>query len=386
MATTTQGRWAAAPARGSMPPHAAPPHAAPPTKRTWSWRVGTVGGIDLYVHATFVLLLAWVALGHWAAHHSAVEALRGVLLISTVFAIVVLHELGHALTAKRFGIRTFDITLLPIGGIARLERMPEDPKQELLVAIAGPAVNVVLAGVFLGLSVLLREPLDSTQLATAGPFFPQLMWINVGLAVFNMLPAFPMDGGRVLRAVLAMRMPHMRATDAAARLGQALALGLGLVGLFFNPVLVFVALFVWMGAREEAAAEHVRFSLQGIRVGDAMVTGFGVLLPHETVDHAVDHVLSGFQEDFPVVDGDAVVGILTRADLLRAIAAGRRDAAVHEVMKPGVAVVELDEPLHEALQRLGPSAGHAVPVVHRGTLVGLLTAERIGEIVMMRSS
>src|SRR5579872_1955873 len=204
----------------------------------WSWRIGRLLGIDVYMHATFLILLVWLGVSYYLPQRRMDDVINGLTLIVALFGIVILHELGHALTARRFGIRTRDITLLPIGGVARLERMPEDPKQELLVALAGPAVNVVLAGI-LALMILLTGAaltvLDS-RLA-GGNFLSNLMWINVVLATFNMVPAFPMDGGRVLRALLAMRMDYVHATQRAASVGQALALVFGLVGLFYNPLL-----------------------------------------------------------------------------------------------------------------------------------------------------
>ncbi len=355
-------------------------------KRGWSWRIGSVAGIDLNVHATFVLLLVWVALTHWLQRHDALDALGGVLLILSVFGIVVLHELGHALVARRFGIRTFDITLLPIGGVAHLERMPENPKQEMLVALAGPAVNVVLALLCFGGVVLLGGSLDPGAISVAGgAIVAKLMWINVAIAVFNMLPAFPMDGGRVFRALLAMRMSHVQATDYAARVGQTLAFGLGAVGLFFNPLLVVAALFVWMGAREEAAMEHVRFSLHGITVGEAMTTRFRALAPSDTVAEVADEALSGFQEDFPVVDSGDVVGVLARTELLRSLARGARETRVGDIMDRELAMADASEPLLQATQRLGLETTRAMPVLERGVLVGLLTSRRIGEIVMTRA-
>ncbi|NCO93110.1 MAG: site-2 protease family protein, partial [Armatimonadetes bacterium] len=164
----------------------------------WSWKIGELSGIGIYVHGTFLMLLAWVALSHLMSGHSVAAAMSGLLFVVTLFAIVVLHELGHALMAKRFGIATRDITLLPIGGMARLERMPEDPKQELLVSLAGPAVNVVLgAGLFVILTLMKGATAFTGLTLVGGALLTKLLWVNVALAGFNLLPAFPMDGGRV---------------------------------------------------------------------------------------------------------------------------------------------------------------------------------------------
>lgn len=226
----------------------------------WAWRLGRLAGIDLYVHATFLLLVAWVALREYPYGIAAIGT--SLVYIVALFAIVVMHELGHALTARRYGILTRDIILLPIGGVARLERMPRDPRQELLVALAGPAVNVAIATVLYGLlrltgSAPTADLYTVDLLSSTRAFAYQLVLVNIMLAVFNLLPAFPMDGGRVLRALLAMRMSsYARATTIAAWVGRALAVVLGVVGLyeFQNPFWVLIAIFVWMGAGSEAAA------------------------------------------------------------------------------------------------------------------------------------
>ncbi len=356
-------------------------------KSRWSWRIGSLAGIDVFVHGTFVLLLGWIAISHLTHGQGVLAALNGVGVILALFGIVVLHELGHALMARRFGIGTRDITLLPIGGVARLERMPEDPKQELLVAIAGPAVNVVLAGLFFGLLLVLRmTPSTEAVHLEGGSFLAKLMWMNVSLAVFNLLPAFPMDGGRVLRALLAMRMTHMRATDLAARVGQAMAVVLGIAGFFVNPMLVLVAVFVWMGAQSEAVMEHVRTSIAGISVGDAMIQRFRTLTPDETVAHAVEHVRSEFQEDFPVIERGAVVGLLSRKDLISAMARGETSTPIVEVMSKELALAAPSMPLVDAMQLMGDVSGHAIVVMSAGQLVGMVTPARIGEILTLRQA
>lgn len=349
----------------------------------WSWKLGRVAGIDVYMHGTFLILLAWVAVSHYLQRHDLADAGAGVVFILALFAIVVLHELGHALAARHYGIRTRDITLLPIGGVARLERMPDDPKQELLVALAGPAVNVALAALLAG--VVTPTAWHDLQWV-GGDFLSKLLWVNVSLAVFNLIPAFPMDGGRALRALLAMRMDYVRATQIAAHIGQGLALVFGLVGLFSNPFLVFIALFVWMGAASEASAALTRSVLGGIPVSRAMITRFETLAPTDTLQRALAHVLAGFQHDFPVVEAGRVVGVLTRADLMKRLTQTGADTPVAAAMTSRFDSAEPSEMLEGVVQRLQASGCPALPVVRDGELVGVLTMENVGEFLMAHSA
>jgi len=353
----------------------------------WSWRIARIAGIDLYVHVTFLILVGWVALSHYLARQSPADAFTGVAFIFSLFAIVVLHELGHALTARRFGIPTRDITLLPIGGVARLDRMPQDPKQELLVALAGPAVNVVLAAI-LFVVLELGEGLAAygQVVRVGGSFLDQLFWVNVSLAVFNLLPAFPMDGGRVLRGLLALRMDYLRATQIAAGIGQAMAVLFGFVGLFTNPFLVFIALFVWLGAAGEASMVQMRSALAGIPVQKAMVTDFRTLAPHDQLGRAVDYVLAGFQQDFPVVEEGRVVGVLTRSDLLNALARRGKEVRVGDVMQRDIETGGPRDMLEGVLGRLQRRRCHTLPVVQNGQLVGLVTADNLGELLMIEQA
>jgi len=250
----------------------------------WSWRIGRFAGIDVFIHATFLLLVGFVGISYWLQTKTAAGTLEGIGFLLALFGSVVLHEYGHALTARRYGIKTRDITLLPIGGVARLERMPDKPVQEFWVALAGPAVNVLI-GVLLFAYLFLTKtfvPLNGLSL-TSGPFLERLLSVNISLVVFNLLPAFPMDGGRVLRSALAMRMDYTRATHIAANIGQGMAFLFGLVGLFTNPFLVFIALFVWIGAQQEASMAQMKSALGGIPVQRAMLTEFHTVSSHHNL-------------------------------------------------------------------------------------------------------
>jgi len=357
----------------------------------WSWRIARLFGIDIYVHFTFVLLLAYVGIMHYLAHYDLLEALMGVMLMVLLFSIVVMHELGHALTARQFGIRTRDIILLPIGGIARLERIPEKPVQELLVAVAGPAVNVVLAlllfaafAAITGDAGKLLEPPESITASDLLQTLRWLFWVNVGLVVFNMLPAFPMDGGRVLRAVLAMNMDYSRATDVAARIGQGMAVLFGLLGLLFNPWLLFIALFVWIGAEQEAAIARQKAALWGIPVSAAMITNFQTLSPQDTLADAGRAILAGYQEDFPVVENGLLLGVLTGTDIIRGLAELGPRAPVAEVMRRDCITASPYEMVETVLLRMQHNNCPVVPVVLHGQIVGLLTPSNVGEYIFIR--
>lgn len=358
---------------------------------TWSWRVARVRGIDLRVHATFVILLAWLALVYFRETGTTAGAARGVLFTLALFASVVLHELGHALTARRFGVPTRDITLLPIGGVARLERIPEQPKQELLIAVAGPAVTVGIAVtlyVALRLSGLPVTLVDETAAVGArGAFLVQLMWVNVTLLVFNLLPAFPMDGGRVLRALLALRMTYLRATQVAARIGRWFALVFGIIGVLSpQPFLVLIALFVWLGAASESSATQTRALLGGVTVERVMIRDVRTLAPGDTLDTARRHVLEGFQHDFPVVMEGRVVGVLTRAGLLAGLARDERDAPVARSMETSFRTASPDDLAEDAVARLRECRCHTLPVLREGRLCGVLTLDNVGEFVMIEAA
>ncbi|HUY15782.1 MAG TPA: site-2 protease family protein [Terriglobia bacterium] len=353
----------------------------------WAWKIGRLAGITVYMHATFLLLILFILFSDLYEGHSLAAAASGVFFILVIFACVVLHELGHALTARRYGIKTRDIILLPIGGVARLERMPEDPRQELVVALAGPAVNVVIAGgLFAILTALgIHAGFENVRLM-GGDFVEKLMAVNLWLAGFNLLPAFPMDGGRVLRALLATRMEYTRATQWAAHVGQAMALVFGFIGLFSDPFLLFIALFVWMGADAEASTALIKTSLGGIPVQRVMLKDFQTLKPEDTLAQAVDHILAGWQQDFPVVFGDHVLGILTREDMMRTLAQRGSSVLVRDVMRRDFNIADSHDMLEHALGLLHKSRSRSVPVEHDGHLVGMLDLNKVGEFMMVQSA
>lgn len=356
----------------------------------WAWKVGRVAGIDLYVHATFLLLVGFIVVATWMESHNALRTLYAVVFVLVIFACIVAHEYGHALTARHYGIRTRNIVLLPIGGVSSLERIPEEPSQELLVGLAGPAVNAAIAAaLFLALVLMGRFPTLRQLIAiswTGHDFLPSLMAVNVWLAVFNVIPAFPMDGGRVLRALLAKRMDYTDATQTAAHIGQAIAFVFGFLGLFFDPFLLFIALFVWMGASGEAGMVQMRSSLGGLPVQRVMLTNFETLSPDDSLAKAVEHVLSGWQQDFPVVFGSRVMGVLTREDLIRGISQGGMDTPVRNAMRRDFQSVDSHDMLQQAVQVLQRCRCRSLPVVHNGELVGVLNLENVGEFMMIRSA
>jgi Zn-dependent protease len=356
---------------------------------SWSFRIARIAGIEIRIHFTFLLLLAffgWV----YARQGGAAAAVQGIVFILVLFLCVLLHEFGHALAALRYGIHTPDITLLPIGGVARLQRMPDRPLEELVVAIAGPLVNVVIAAaIWLGLGAarhLFRFGAD-----LGNPHIPMLVQIgviNVWLVLFNLIPAFPMDGGRVLRALLATRMNYARATNIAATVGQFIAFLFGFWGLFGNPLLIFIALFVYMGAAQEAAMTQMRELARHSAVADAMIRDFRTLPADATLSDAADALLATNQREFPVADpGGNVLGLLTRDDLIAGLKQLGPAAPVDRSMKPGVKTIRTSSSLEDAFRIMNEGQLPAVMVVDpAGRAIGMITPENVGELMMIHSA
>lgn len=353
----------------------------------WSWKVGQVAGVEMRIHLTFLALLAWLVTSYWLTGHSIGSMLAGIGFVLAIFLCVVLHELGHVLVARQFGIRTKDITLLPIGGLARLERTPEEPSQELWIALAGPAVNLAIAACLdAWLSFMnLWQPFSQLHLTT-GPWIERLLLANLSLVLFNLIPAFPMDGGRVLRALLASRMGYTRATEVAAKVGQVLAFVIGLIGLLVSPVLLLIGLFVWVGASQEGVSARWRSALSDTPTRAVMLTDFAILRPDDTLAEAVRLTLNGSQRDFPVVDEGKVVGMVTGDGLLAALTSHGLDRPVTEAMQRDFPAAEASEALGTVFRRMQDSGAGAIPAVSKGLIVGLVTMENLREYLLIRAT
>ncbi len=355
---------------------------------SWSFQIGVVRGIKVYLHATFGLLIGWIILSHLLTGKGVVAALEGTGFVLLLFTCVLLHEFGHALTAQRFGVKTRDITLYPIGGIARLERIPRDPRQELAIALAGPAVNFVIAAGLLAGLLLTGAAISLDDFRIVGGSLPvKLLEVNILMAAFNLLPAFPMDGGRVLRAFLAVKLPYEEATRRAAVVGQGMAFLFGLFGLLTGQIfLLLIAFFVYVGASQEATAVTTEFAFRGLPVRQAMMTSFQSLQVDDPLEVATHALLAGAQHDFPVLNGEAIAGLLTRTRLLQVLTSHGPETLVGEAMQPSVSPLSPDDSLEETYRRMREEDVQTIPVVAHGRLVGLATAENLTEWLMLRAA
>lgn len=353
-----------------------------------AFKLARFSGIDVRVHWTFFLLLAFFAFVGYQASDSAVGALTATAVIVALFFCVLLHEFGHSLVAQRLGIGIHSITLLPLGGVSNLESLPEKPADEVKITLAGPLVNVVLAPIFFGLGLLFgavpRVPTDLfTGIGSAGQFFFYLGYLNIVLAVFNLLPAFPLDGGRILRALLATRLGPVRATDISSAVGQLFAVVLFLVGLLGgNLLLALVAVFIYFGATGEAQMVRRHEQTRGLTVSDVMGTKprTETVTPDRAFGQVLDSVIHGYQEDFPVLDERGnLVGMLTRDEIMTAVHSPERYQSVRDLVKTNVPTIPSQADLFDdGLPILQQSGLRALPVTENGELVGMLTIEDVG--------
>ncbi|AHM59642.1 peptidase M50 [Flammeovirgaceae bacterium 311] len=361
----------------------------------FSLYVGRYAGIKVFIHWTFWIILVWVYFIYYNINQDAGEGLQGVLFILALFGCVVLHEYGHALTAKKYNINTRRITLYPIGGIASLEAMPEKPGQELMVAAAGPLVNVVIAlllwaylqfsGQMPDMGALQdADPADLQQIDL--PFTFNLLVANIILVAFNLIPAFPLDGGRMLRAGLAFGMDRTKATRIAANIGQLLAIAFVFFGFFFNFWLVIIGFFVYMGAGSEARYESIRTGLADYRVEDVVMRKFSLLLPDDSLEKAVQLLLNSQEQEFIVASEDQVVGVLTRKELIRGLSEYGKTAPVSRAMSQDYIMLHPHMPLREVYHKMMTGGSTVNPVIENGKFIGIVNKTNIDELLMVDSA
>lgn len=358
----------------------------------WSIKLGRILGINIQVHLTFFLILI---LGAFSYGGSA-GPLYGLIVTLALFTLVLLHELGHSLAAMGYGIPVKDITLLPIGGVARLERMPEKPGQELIVALAGPAVNVVLAlgllPIVLGLGVAQATPLSLSSWSQPGllGLLAFLLSANISLAVFNLIPAFPMDGGRVFRALLGLFLDYQRATDVAVRVGRVLAVGLGLLGLVSGQLLLaFIALFIFTASGQEGQAVAMRGLLRRVRVGQALSRDNVTLSPYATVGQAASMAMGGHRPDLAVLDpySRQLLGVVSSGDVARAMERGQWGQRLVEIMRPvqQVPAVTPNTTLAEVQDKLAAAASRVAAVYDGPSFRGLISLDDVHRVFQFLS-
>ncbi len=354
-----------------------------------SLRVLRFKGIGVHVHWTFLLLLGYVVVTGVAGGAGAMEVALRLAEVGLVFVCVVLHEYGHALTALHYGVRTRDITLLPIGGVGSLERMPEEPVKELMITLAGPLVNLGIVVVVATLQwtvwgdVVFEGP--GTDMQPVPGLLAFLLTANLGLFLFNLLPAFPMDGGRILRALLGLRLGRVKATRIASGIGRALAGLLGVGGVFLGePMLALIGIFIWFAAGAEARMVMQQAALRGITVRRVMRSRFWTLPGDATVVRAVDELLAGVEQDVVVLHHGAPAGIVTRLMLMEALRHHRAEARLIDLPPRHAPPLGPDESAQEALERLAALRLPLLPVVELGALVGVLEPENLAEFLTVQ--
>jgi Zn-dependent protease/CBS domain-containing protein len=355
----------------------------------WSLSLGRIAGIKVFIHWTFLILIGWIVIQSARQGQTSTQILWTLAFLTAIFVCVFLHEMGHSLTAQKYKINTRDITLLPIGGLARFENLPEDPKQELLVALAGPAVNLVIAGlIFLGLNttgLIDPEVIELTEV-NGNNFLYLLLSANLVLAVFNLVPAFPMDGGRAFRALLSFKFSRVKATRIAAGLGQILAIAFVFVGLFYNPILLLIGIFIFLGAQAESSFAQTRDLLRGYQVADVTMEEYKTLHTDEPLSHAIDSLLDGQSTRFLVEEQGDVVGTLNKREMVKALSERGRNVSIGEVMNRDLMYLEAQTDLKDAFMKMQRHKHDLILVTQNDQLRGVLDLENIQEFIMLRGA
>ena len=345
----------------------------------WSFPVGRLFGIPIRVHYTFLLLLAFI----WYVESSVLGAEAGfhsVLFWALIFACVLLHELGHSLVAQSYGLTITSIMLLPIGGVSQITELPRDPIKEVAITIAGPVVNFLIAGILLLFAKMIDPSLQFSEISLqSGSMIVDLFWANIMLGLFNIVPAYPMDGGRILRGLLAMKKGYADATRLAADVGKLFAIGFIVAGFFYNWWLILIGIFVFSGASSEAEATALSSTLEKIRVSDLLITDFRTISPEEPLTAVVEKSLHTFQSDFPVVENGNFVGILTRSSVIESLHHRLHEKRVGDIAKRNFPTILPDATAAEALTAMRNSNVTVAPVERDGTLYGIITIEKLLE-------
>jgi Zn-dependent protease/predicted transcriptional regulator len=348
-----------------------------------------IAGIDIHIHWTFSLLIVWIIYSNMRAGLDAIQVTWSVVFVLSLFVCVTLHELGHALAARRYGILTKDITLYPIGGVARLEKMPEKPSQELAVALAGPAVNFIIA---LLLSPLMlntdfsADQSSNTMIIDAHNFLPMLGMLNITLAVFNLIPAFPMDGGRVLRALLAMKLGRVKATQIAAGIGKLLAFGFIVMGFYSNPFLIFIGLFIIFGANAEEQMVTTQALIVELTAKNAMMTNFISLEKEEPISKAIELLLDSQAKSFLITDQGTPYGIIDRKDIIRGIKEFDENQSVQYIAQKELTFVQSTTPLNEVFLEFRRTRTPLILVMDHDHLAGIIDTDNIAELIMVHNA
>lgn len=344
----------------------------------WSFKLFTLFGIPVKIHITFFLLLLFTAVVPGGVM-GGFTGLSGVGIVALIFTCVLIHEFSHSLVARRYSIPVQDITLLPIGGVARIDEVPDNPRQEIVISLAGPLASFALAIVFYLIG----------KYADGYPAHPTSLWsvlfqINTMLGLFNVLPAFPMDGGRALRAFLAMKMNWLKATRIAVTIGQLFAMLLFFAGIYLSWWLSLIAVFIYLGAEGEERMAETRMALASVPVSQSMLTSWQSVAPSDTIDAVMAKISHSLQWDFPVMEEGRLVGILPKDEIFKALPDKPRDTRVSEIMLRDFYWTTEDMPLDELAKRMSDSGVSLVPILRDGELKGLLSLEQLGRFQMMR--
>lgn len=353
-----------------------------------SFKLGNIAGIGIFIHWTFSLLILFIVYANYKAGQNLTQILWSVLFILCIFLTVLLHELGHALTAKKYNIKTRDITLLPIGGLAQLERLPEKPSEELLVAFAGPLVNIILAfitGLFITLPNTPEEMVvQLSNGVNSNNFFINFYLVNIVLAFFNLIPAFPMDGGRVLRALLSYKLERHVATKIAARIGQIIAIGFIFLGFFSNPFLIFIGLFVFMGAQIETEYTESKYILKGYTVRDVLMKQYPTIDNSETLETAVKMMLDSQNKYFLVTENGIPMGTLNREQIMGALSKKEEETELSSIMDRNLILLQADSLLEDVFELVYKNKHTLMLVMEDNQLIGTLDTENLLEFILIK--